>query len=100
MARHPTDAVAVVHVVVPAHDEAELLPAALDGLTAALDRVRDTRVGVTARLTVVLDACTDDSALVCSGRHVDVVTTSFGNVGAARAAGTARAAAMAAADAV
>ncbi|WP_148613467.1 glycosyltransferase [Nocardioides rubriscoriae] len=100
MASDPTDTVEVVHVVVPAHDEAQLLPAALDSLTAALEHVRDATAGVTARLTVVLDACTDDSAQVCAGRDVDVVVTAAGNVGAARAAGTTRAAALAAADAV
>ncbi len=99
MAHDPTDAVAVVHVVVPAHDEAELLPGTLDCLAAALDHVRATRAGVTARLTVVLDACTDDSAAVCRTHGVDVVVTTAGNVGVARSTGTARAALLAAADA-
>ena len=94
------DAVAVIHVVVPARDEAVLLPACLDALAAALDHVRRVRPDVEARLTVVLDTCRDESTAICRGRGVDLVEVSVGNVGAARAAGTARAAALAVAGGV
>ena len=93
-----SDSVAVVHVVVPAHDEAALLPACLTSVAAAVDEVRRGRPGVVARLTVVLDACTDTSAQVCLDHGVDVLEVSENNVGAARAAGTARARRSAAAD--
>lgn len=86
-----TDAVAVVHVVVPAHDEAELLPACLVALGNAVDHVRAHHPSVVARLTVVLDACTDTSSAVCRDHAVDVMEIAAGNVGAARATGTDRA---------
>lgn len=84
--------------MVPAHDEAELLPGALRSLTAALDRVRARLPGVRAGLTVVLDACTDSSARTCAEHGVDAVAIAARNVGAARAAGTSRARALMVAD--
>lgn len=99
--RQRVDGVEVVHVVVPAHDEAELLPGALRSLAAAVDHLHR-RTTVRARLTVVLDDCTDASASVCAdhGAGVDVVEVSARNVGGARARGTERAHALALADGV
>ncbi|WP_134768047.1 glycosyltransferase [Nocardioides sp. 1609] len=94
------DGVDVVHVVVPVHDEAALLPACLDALAVALDHLRRVRPRTIGRLTVVLDACTDQSAAICRRRGVDVVAVRSANVGAARAAGTRRVRVLAADDGV
>ena len=68
-------------MVIPAHDEQDLLGHCLD----ALDECRDvTPVPVT--VTVVLDSCTDGSARVCEGR-ARVLRVDARNVGMARAAG-------------
>lgn len=91
-----SDDVALVHVVVPARDEAELLPGCLRALDAALDEVRRSRPGLTARLTVVLDACVDESAAVCRAHEVEVLSVDAGNVGLARATGVSHAAGLAA----
>lgn len=85
------DLVRTVHVVVPAHDEAALLPACLDALATARARLRLRRPEVTARVTVVLDACTDASVAVCLRHGVDTVEVAAANVGVARATGTDRA---------
>ena len=92
----------VVHVVVPAHDEAERLPACLAALDVATAAVAD---DVAVHCTVVLDRCTDDSAAIVShhrarrsradprvGWHVHEVAA--GGVGAARVAGVAHARAL------
>ena len=68
-------------VVVPAHDELELLPACLASLRTAARHpaLRD----VAVHLVPVLDACSDDSGEVAPGA-LEVQAT---NVGVARAAG-------------
>lgn len=95
---HP-DGLEVIHVVVPAHDEADLLPGTLRSLAAAIDHVHRL-TPVRARFTVVLDACTDGSAAVCAEHGADVVQLAARNVGTARAAGTDRARRLASADGV
>ncbi len=77
-----------VDVVVPVHDEEELLPRCLAALAVAAARATGVRVGV----TVVLDACTDSSAEVARAAGVRTVTVAVRNVGRARAAGFAVAA--------
>jgi glycosyltransferase involved in cell wall biosynthesis len=72
-------------VVVPAHDEAELLPACLAALRSAADVA-----GVPVRLLVVADACTDATAAVAAAAGAEVIRIRARNVGAARAAGMAR----------
>jgi len=72
-------------VVVPAHDEAELLPACLAALRSAADVA-----GVPVRLLVVADACTDATAAVAAAAGAEVIRIRARNVGAARAAGLAR----------
>ena len=74
-------------VVVPAHNEQNLLDACLTALSRAERRVVEVaQVNVTT--IVVLDACSDDSAAIAA-RHpsVSTVTVAHRNVGAARAAG-------------
>ena len=75
-----------VGVVVPAHDEEELLADCLDGLRAAAGVVRDrARVAV----LVVADACTDRTEAIARRHHVGVRRVAARNVGRARAAGAA-----------
>lgn len=75
-------------VVVPARNEVDALPRCLASLRVARDRV-DTPV----RLVVVLDDPTDGSEAAAQTAD-DVVTVRCRNVGAARAAGFARAGGM------
>lgn len=70
-----------VVVVVPAHDEQELLPSCLAALRFAAERV-----ALPVRIVVVLDACTDGSEDVL-GAGVQRVVVQHRCVGAARAAG-------------
>ncbi|WP_242459070.1 glycosyltransferase [Rhodococcoides fascians] len=74
-------------VVVPAHNEQDLLDACLAALSRAERRVVEV-APVTVSTIVVLDACTDDSASIAA-RHpsVSTVAVAHRNVGAARAAG-------------
>lgn len=74
-----------VGVVVPVADEEDRLPACLDALDVARSRVNP---GLTVRVVVVLDGCTDRSEAITRGRgDVDVLTVRLGRVGAVRAAG-------------
>ena len=77
--------IATAGVVVPAHNEEELLPACLAALRSAADAA-----GVPVRLLVVADACTDATAAVASAAGAEVIRIRARNVGAARAAGMAR----------
>ena len=72
-------------VVVPAHNEAELLPACLAALRSAAGLA-----GVPVRLLVVADACTDETAAVAAACGAEVIRIRARNVGVARAAGMAR----------
>ena len=81
-------------VVVPARDEEALLPACLDSVALALDTLAAEQPAITTRVFVVLDSCRDHTADVVAARPaVTAVITSVGQVGAARAAGVAAAAA-------
>ena len=82
--RNPVSHIAVV---VPAHNEQDLLDACLTALSRAARCVVEA-APVTVSTIVVLDACTDDSASIAA-RHpsVSTVTVAHRNVGAARAAG-------------
>jgi hypothetical protein len=77
--------VASAGVVVPAHNEEELLPACLAALREAAGLA-----GVPVRLLVVADACTDETAAVAAACGAEVIRIRARNVGAARAAGMAR----------
>src|ERR1700733_3459988 len=77
-----------VGVVVPAHDEEELLPACLAALGQAVATVTAERPGLRVRIVVAADACTDDTpAGVARRAGALVVPLDFKNVGTARAAG-------------
>lgn len=69
-------------VVIPAHDEAETIAAALDSVQASA-RLADVRL----RLLVVADACTDATADIARAAGAEVLEIDANNVGAARAAG-------------
>jgi glycosyltransferase involved in cell wall biosynthesis len=76
----------VVGVVVPAHDEEELLADCLAGLRTAAGAVAD-RARV--RVLVVADACTDRTEAVARRAGVDVLRVDARVVGRARRAGAA-----------
>src|ERR1700753_446293 len=76
-----------VGVVVPAHDEEELLPACLAALSEAVATVTAERPGLRVRIVVAADACTDDTAAVARRAGVGLVSLDSENVGTARAAG-------------
>jgi glycosyltransferase involved in cell wall biosynthesis len=75
--------ISAVGIVVPAHNEEDLLPACLRALRRAGDRLS----GVPVRVVVVADSCTDGSAEVARSLGADVVSVAARNVGTARAAG-------------
>ncbi|WP_457207606.1 glycosyltransferase [Nocardioides sp. P5_C9_2] len=84
----------VLAVVVPARDEERLLPACLDSLARATAELARTHPRIECHVFVVLDSCADETPGVVAGRAgVTAVTVSSGQVGAARAAGVAAAAA-------
>ncbi|MFI6168972.1 glycosyltransferase [Nocardia sp. NPDC051052] len=85
-------AVTRILVVVPVRNEQRLLPACLAALARAAGRV-----DVPVRVQLVLDACTDDSALVPTA-NVEVMAVDERNVGAARALGFAHAGATCSAE--
>lgn len=88
-----------VGVVVPARDEAVLLPRCLRALDTAAEWLLTKRPQVRVSVIVVLDSCVDGSASAV-GRHPDVLAapTCAGNVGAARQHGVRRLVVAAAPD--
>lgn len=80
-------------VVVPAHDEAELVGRCVSALAAAVHHSREH--GIDVRVTLVLDACGDDTAAAAARAAargdlvLDVVEVNATNVGRAREAGVA-----------
>lgn len=85
----------VVHVVVPAHDEEELLGGCLASIATAVTALVTELPDVVVRTTVVLDRCTDGTAAVAATYGVDTVVVDASSVGVARAAGVERVAALA-----
>lgn len=85
----------IVHVVVPAHDEEELLGACLASIATAAARLLAEVPGVAVRTTVVLDRCSDGTAAIAATYGVDTVVVDAANVGVARAAGLDRVIALA-----
>jgi glycosyltransferase involved in cell wall biosynthesis len=76
-----------VGVVVPAHNEQDLLPLCLDSLEVAISKVPDVEV----RMVVVLDSCTDRTRAVLMTRPwIARVEIDARSVGTARAAGARR----------
>jgi glycosyltransferase involved in cell wall biosynthesis len=79
-----------VGVVVPAHDEEELLPDCLAALHAAAAQAGAQRPGLRVRIVVAADACSDGTAALARDAGVTVVVLGARNVGRARAAGLRR----------
>jgi len=77
--------VSVVVVVVPVHNEAELLDRCLTALDGAVAAAAGR--GIRCIVRVVLDDCTDDSALIASGHPFPTVEIVAARVGDARARG-------------
>ncbi|HEX7164303.1 MAG TPA: glycosyltransferase, partial [Trebonia sp.] len=73
----------LIGVVVPAHNEQDLLPACLASLRRAARALHGTQV----RLVVVADACRDRTVQAARRGGAAVVTIGARSVGAARAAG-------------
>lgn len=73
-----------VGVLVPVHDEAELLPACLGSIAQAFAALPGE---VDRQLVVVLDACSDESGEVARRAGADTVASHARNVGRARALG-------------
>lgn len=80
-----------VAVVVPVHDEEELLGRCLTSVTAACGALAAVRPDIAIRVVVVLDSCRDTSGVVAAGHDVDVVTIAARLVGRARRVGVERA---------
>ncbi len=76
-------------VVVPVHDEQDVLDAGLVSISRAVEGLRADGAGATPRVevVVVLDACSDASAEIAASHPVRVVHTDARSVGAARALG-------------
>ncbi len=76
-----------VGVVVPAHDEEELLPACLATLRIAAAAAVAERPGLAVRVVVTADACSDGTAALARRAGATVVAASARSAGVARAAG-------------
>ena len=79
-----------VHVVIPAHNEEELVGRAVTAARIACARA-ETEIGIRTTCTVVADACTDDTARIAGAAGAGVLGVRLHNVGAARRAGIDRA---------
>lgn len=83
-----TDLITDVFAVVPAFNEEELVGRCLTSLIKAQDHALREFPGVTTRLIVVADSCTDDTATIAkSFTGVELVEVQARQVGVARAAG-------------
>jgi GT2 family glycosyltransferase len=86
-AKSRADAVSEVIVVVPVHNEAELLDRCLTALGAAVASAR--RRAIACDVMIVLDECTDGSADIARTHPFPVAHVTARTVGAARAHGVA-----------
>ena len=75
----------VVGVVIPAHNEEELLPEALAALRVAVGLAR--QAGLTADVVVVADACTDSTAAIAREAGARLIEVQERCVGRARSTG-------------
>lgn len=81
-----------IAVVVPAHNEAELVDGCLNSLRAAMEYFASTRPEVFVSASIVLDSCTDETSQIVQ-RHstadsrISALSVQYRNVGASRAAG-------------
>jgi glycosyltransferase involved in cell wall biosynthesis len=78
-------AVAAVLVVIPTHDEEQLLPDCLEAMSVAVDTAADR--AIRCLVQVVLDDCTDGSAAIANEYPFAVMFIEAGMVGVARSAG-------------
>ncbi|HEU4666897.1 MAG TPA: glycosyltransferase [Arthrobacter sp.] len=81
-----------VAVVIPVHNEEEHLGRALAGVEAAASSLQLVQPGISARVLVVLDSCTDGSAAIAAtftarNSSFSVLPVSFRSVGRSRRAG-------------
>ena len=83
----PSRPLSVVCVVVPVHDEQELLGRSIAALRHAVAHEAARPGGVRTEVVLVLDGCTDGSAAVARLSPFHVVEVSARGVGAARAVG-------------
>lgn len=79
----------MIGVVIPAHNERNLLARCLRAAGVAAAR-HHAHSGEPVRILVVLDACTDGSDAVCAAFDVETIAIHARNVGLARALGAAR----------
>lgn len=79
--------VEAVAVVVPAHDEEELIGRCLASVAAATAELRGAYPAVAASTLVVLDRCSDGSAAAAARAGVSTLPSAAGSVGAARREG-------------
>jgi glycosyltransferase involved in cell wall biosynthesis len=86
-ARHATNAIETLVVVVPVHNEEALLPRCIDSLAAAADHLARAEAAPDLIVTLVLDSCDDRSSQIAKGSPFDTVQITANNVGIARAAG-------------
>lgn len=77
-------------VVVPAHDEQQLIGACLTSVLRAVAEARTAVPALEVHVVVALDRCTDATGEVVRRLGVDTVDVDAGAVGAARRAGVAR----------
>lgn len=80
-----------VHVVIPARDEAQLLPRCLESVERARRVLHACRPELLIDVTVVLDRCVDESADVVRSARVGSLAVNHGVVGATRHTGVSRA---------
>jgi glycosyltransferase involved in cell wall biosynthesis len=76
-----------IDVVIPARNEEEHISTCLSHIRAAVARVRAERPGIDCAVTVVLDSCSDRTAVLAAGFDAHLVAGEFGCVGSARHAG-------------
>lgn len=81
--------IGAVMVVVPAHNEEQLLGRCLDSVVAAGRVLSTARPEIKVRTVVVLDRCRDRTEQVASNYPIDVVQVEAANVGVARGRGVA-----------
>lgn len=79
-----------VHVVIPAHNEEDLIGPAVAAVKTACARAEH-EIDVRTTCVVVADSCTDDTARIAIRAGVHVLAVQLQNVGAARRAGIHRA---------
>jgi glycosyltransferase involved in cell wall biosynthesis len=79
----------VIAVVIPAHDEEDVISACLASVQACARS--PALCGEAVQIVVVLDACSDASAALVAAANAQSLVVDFRNVGMARAAGAARA---------